>query len=74
MSDALSQTQREAILDAATASFTQVGYEASSLEEIASRCGLPAEAVAQHFPDKGAVRKALLDKWSELLSAWVFSA
>ena len=68
------ETQRERILDAATACFTELGYDGMSVDAIAARSGLPESAVFQHFAGKADIRTALLERWSERLSAWISSA
>ncbi len=67
-------TQREEILDAALACFTELGYDGTSIDAIAARSGLLESAVSQHFAGKAEIRNALLTLWSERLSAWVSSA
>ena len=68
------ETQREQILDAAIACFTDLGYDATSVEDIATRCGLPMSVISQHFTGKADIRSALFALWSERLSAWISSA
>ena len=68
------ETQRERILDAAAACFTELGYDTTSIEAIASRSGLPIGAVAEHFAGKADIRAALFALWSERLTAWITSA
>jgi AcrR family transcriptional regulator len=68
------ETQREKILDAAIACFTEFGYDGTSVDAIAARCGLPMSAVSQHFAGKADIRNALFALWSERLSAWISSA
>jgi TetR/AcrR family transcriptional regulator len=65
------EVQREVILDAAAACFSQLGYDGSSLSAIAAQCGLPESVVGQHFASKDDIRKALYVLWSERLSAWM---
>jgi AcrR family transcriptional regulator len=68
------ETQREKILDAAAACFTELGYDGTSVDAIADRSGLPKSAVSQHFTGKADIRTALFALWSERLSAWISSA
>ncbi|MDO8616367.1 MAG: helix-turn-helix domain-containing protein [Dehalococcoidia bacterium] len=68
------RTQREEILDAAMACFTELGYEGTSIDAIAARSGLPKSAISQHFAGKAEIRNALLTMWSERLSGWMLSA
>jgi AcrR family transcriptional regulator len=57
---AKSAATREAILDAALASFVRFGYDATSLREIAERAGLTHAGVLHHFSSKQALLVALL--------------
>jgi AcrR family transcriptional regulator len=68
------ETEREAILDASTACFMELGYDGTSVEAIAARSGLPMSIVSQHFAGKAEIRSALYALWSERLSAWISSA
>jgi AcrR family transcriptional regulator len=68
------ETQREAILNASTACFMELGYDGTSLDAIAARSGLSKSAVCQHFAGKAEIRTALYALWSERLSAWISSA
>lgn len=52
---------REAILDAAATTFTELGYNATSLREVAARTGLSHTGLLHHFPDKPALLEAVLD-------------
>ena len=65
---------REQILDAAIASFTELGYDRTSVDDIAARAGLSPAEVSHHFTDKAEIRAALNDVMSELLSGWMASA
>jgi AcrR family transcriptional regulator len=68
------EEERQQILDAAIACFTELGYERTSLDAIAARARLPASTVSRHFADMTDVRAAVIALWSERLSAWVTSA
>ncbi len=68
------ETEREAILNASTACFMELGYDGTSLDAIAARSGLSKSAVSQHFAGKAEIRTALYALWSERLSAWISSA
>ncbi len=68
------EIQREEILEAAMACFTELGYDDASIGAIAARCGLAESAVSRHFAGKAEIRNALLALWSERLSGWVSSA
>ena len=65
---------REQILDAAIASFTELSYDRTSVDDIAARAGLSPAEVNHHFADKTEIRAALNDVMSELLSGWMASA
>ncbi len=52
---------REALLDAAVASIIEVGYNGTSLREVASRAGLSHTGLLHHFPDKPSLLNAVLD-------------
>jgi len=68
------EIEREMILDAAAACFAELGYDATSIEVIAARSGLPTGAVAEQFAGKADIRTALFALWSERLTAWITSA
>jgi TetR/AcrR family transcriptional repressor of mexJK operon len=68
------ETEREAILNASTACFMELGYDGTSLDAIAARSGLRKSAVSQHFAGKAEIRAALFALWAERLSAWISSA
>ena len=68
------ETQREVIIDAAIACFNEFGYDRTSLDTIASRCGLPVSVVSQHFASKADIQTALIATWAEQLSAWITNA
>lgn len=68
------ETQREAILEAASACFMEFGYDGTSLDAIAERSALPKSAVSHHFAGKAEIRTALFTLWAERLSAWISSA
>src|SRR5579883_3504105 len=58
-----------AILDAADEVFAEVGYEAATMTEIASRAHTAIGSVYQFFPNKEAVAQALGDRYLERLHA-----
>jgi TetR/AcrR family transcriptional repressor of mexJK operon len=68
------ETERDAILDASAACFLELGYDGTTVDAIAARCGLPKSTVSQHFAGKAEIRTALYALWSERLSAWISSA
>ncbi|WNM26178.1 helix-turn-helix domain-containing protein [Demequina capsici] len=51
---------RASILAAATDVFTELGYRAGSMREIARRCGVDQSTVLHHFPDKSALLLELM--------------
>jgi AcrR family transcriptional regulator len=74
VTDTPPEVETEQILEAAIACFTELGYEATTVDAIAERSGFSPAIVARHFPDKAAIRASLLDLWSERLSAWITNA
>ncbi|WP_062203207.1 TetR/AcrR family transcriptional regulator [Demequina salsinemoris] len=55
-----SATTRAAILEAATQVFSEQGYRAGSMREVARRCGIDQSTVTHHFPSKPALLLALM--------------
>jgi len=53
---------REAILDAAEATFLELGVSHSSLNAIAKRAGVTRGAIYFHFPDKREIYRAIVDR------------
>lgn len=53
------QRRIEAILDAAEALFTEVGYDATTTNAIAARAHTAIGSLYQYFPNKGAILRAL---------------
>ncbi len=51
---------RERILEVALELFTEQGYDATSLREIAERLGVTKAALYYHFPSKDAIARELL--------------
>jgi len=49
------RNRRQAIVDAAGQVFSERGYHAASMEEIAARVGITAAALYRHFPNKYAL-------------------
>ena len=68
------EAQRQKILDAAVFCLTELGYDGTSVDAIAARCGLSTREVSGHFAVKADIRDALLELWSERFSAWISSA
>jgi len=55
------EARPEEILDAALAEFTERGFEAARMEDIAKRAGLSKAAIYLYFPSKMALLKALIE-------------
>src|SRR5215469_12534829 len=55
------EARPEEILEAALAEFTERGFEAARMEDIARRAGLSKAGVYLYFPSKDALLKALID-------------
>ena len=55
---------RQRLLEAALAIFSQKGYAAATLEEIAQEAGLTRGAIYWHFGDKAGLYTALLETYS----------
>ncbi len=56
---------KQRILDSALALFSQKGYEATGVEEIARDVGIKAPSIYKHFSGKEAILEALLASISE---------
>lgn len=59
--------KREAILDAALAVFSQVGFQGSSLREIARKCGVSHQSLMHYFPTKQELLIQVLHRRDERL-------
>lgn len=68
---AKSSQTRTAILDAALEVFSQSGYRAGSLREVAERVGMSEAGLLHHFRSKSALLLALLDHRDDLSRARV---
>lgn len=55
------QARPEEILDAALAEFTERGFDAARMEDVAARAGLSKAGVYLYFPSKTALLKALIE-------------
>jgi AcrR family transcriptional regulator len=55
----------ESILDASRELFLERGYAATSMREIAERCGIAKATIYHHFPDKERILLALLESTKE---------
>ncbi len=53
---------RELVLDAALAMFAERGYRATSVRDIAARCGMTHPGLLYHFPSKAALLMAALQR------------
>ena len=60
---------RERILDAALASFGTRGYEATSLDALASTLGITKQSILYHYASKEALLEAVIDRSAIELSA-----
>ncbi|MEP0774596.1 MAG: TetR/AcrR family transcriptional regulator [Acidobacteriota bacterium] len=58
-----SQRSREQILNAALALFSQRGFRATSVRDIATTAGVSTGSVYHHFADKEAIYRTLLDQY-----------
>ncbi|MCR9277252.1 MAG: TetR/AcrR family transcriptional regulator [Pseudomonadaceae bacterium] len=59
------ETRKRQILDAASECFARAGYQASRMEDIASRCGLSKGALYHQYDSKSAIVQALAQRWVE---------
>ena len=59
---AKTEAKRQAILDSALEVFAESGYRAGSLRDIAVRVGMSEAGLLHHFPNKGALLAAVLDR------------
>jgi len=55
------EARPDEILDAALAEFTERGFDAARMEDIAKRAGISKGAVYLYFPSKDALLRALID-------------
>jgi TetR/AcrR family transcriptional repressor of nem operon len=56
---------RERLLDAAESAVLEKGFAATSIEELIAAVGITKSGFFYHFPDKGALAKALLERYLE---------
>ena len=61
------EQRRAEILASAEACFTKSGYHATTIDDIAQRCGLSKGAIYWHFPGKRELFLALFDAYRERL-------
>jgi AcrR family transcriptional regulator len=64
-----SQRSREMILDAALELFSQRGFRATSVRDIAAHAGLSTGNVYHHFPDKESLFRTLLDQYWDAIAS-----
>lgn len=57
---------RELVLDTALAMFGERGYRATSVRDIAARCGMTHPGLLYHFPSKAALLMAALQRRDDL--------
>lgn len=57
-----SAERRDQILDAAVAAFNENGFNGTSIRDVAARAGMSHTGVLHHFPDKGDLLEAVLDR------------
>ncbi len=53
-------SKKELIIEHSRKSFSQLGYELTSLESVAKECGITKSAIYYHFKDKAALYKAVV--------------
>jgi len=68
-----SRRAREALLEAALALFGERGFDASSVEEIATRAGIAVGGFYLHFRSKRQALLVLMDRWVAELAALEFN-
>jgi AcrR family transcriptional regulator len=61
------QQRREQLLDVARALFAERGFEAASIEEVASRAGVSKPIVYEHFGSKEGIYEVVKDREVQLL-------
>ena len=61
----MSGTTKQKIMDAALALFSERGYEAVSVGQIAQAVGIKAPSLYKHYPSKEAIRQAILEAMAE---------
>jgi AcrR family transcriptional regulator len=59
----------DTLLDAAVALFNERGYEATSVDEVATRLGVTKSAIYHHVPSKGELLRLALDRALDALFA-----
>lgn len=75
---AIEQDVRGLALRVATRQFARRGFEATSLQDVATEVGVTKPAILHHFPSKEELRRAvlgaILDHWRERLPAILLAA
>jgi AcrR family transcriptional regulator len=56
---------RRRVLDAAETLFARLGFEPTSMADVAERAGVGVGTLYHHFPDKRALLLALIDDWGD---------
>jgi AcrR family transcriptional regulator len=56
---------RRRVLDAAEALFARLGYEPTSMADVAERAGVGVGTLYHHFPDKRSLLLELIDDWGD---------
>jgi AcrR family transcriptional regulator len=59
----------DSLLDTAVAAFNERGYEATSMDELATRLGVTKSAIYHHVPSKGELLRLALDRALDSLFA-----
>src|SRR5215813_10452417 len=62
-SDSARPATREAVLDAALATFTQYTYSGTRMALVAERAGVAVGSIYRHFPSKEALGNAVYRRW-----------
>src|ERR1700722_5940543 len=66
--------RREEILDEATRLFAERGYEGTSMADLAERVGLRKASLFHHFASKEQLRRAVLERLVQRITAKLASA
>ncbi len=67
-------TRKDAILDEATRLFAERGYEGTSMADLAERVGLRKASLFHHFASKEQLRKAVLERLVQRVTATLAKA
>jgi AcrR family transcriptional regulator len=63
------EARRNAILDAATDVFGQMGFESTRMDDVAKAAGIAKGLLYKHFPSKDALFEALIDRQGRAYAA-----